>query len=107
MWIINKILEKKGKFSILFHKNTFFNRLLFLKTKAEIIKNPMSNPYSELIYPIIFKANDTSYNIISNRTIYSFVIITSQNNFSLTSEDFVCSFPNILCIDEWNILATK
>ena len=85
-----------------FIKAIIFLSFFFLNTKSEIINNPMSNPYSELIYPIIFKAKGTSYNIISNRTIYSFDRITSQINFTLTLEDFAYSPPYFLCIDESN-----
>ena len=83
-------------------KIIIFLCFFFLNTKAEILNNPMSNPYSKLIYPIIFKANDTSYNIISNGTIYTYDRLTSQLKFSSASDNFVYSPPYFLCIDESN-----
>ena len=83
-------------------KIIIFFCFFFLNTNAEILNNPMSNPYSKLIYPIIFKANVTSYNIISNGTIYTYDRLTSQLKLSSASENFVYSPPYFLCIDESN-----
>ena len=74
---------------------------LLLMTNQQIINNPF-NIYSEFTNPIIFKASNTTYNIITSGIIYVFDSTTSQFKFSRASDDYIFSSPYFLCIDESN-----